>query len=144
MDNNLREEIMRRKKCAWTAMGRIREAAQLISDRKIRAALFDSTVLPALCYASETWAENKASTLMLTRAQRALERTLLNVNRREQRSRNLRSTDMRSMSGIHDAVAYAWEAKKRWAGHVVRRTDDRWTTRWYSRDAKRKAGGETL
>ncbi|KAK6050767.1 hypothetical protein COOONC_11729 [Cooperia oncophora] len=39
MDNNLREEIMRRKKCAWTAMGRIREAAQLISVRKIRAAL---------------------------------------------------------------------------------------------------------
>ncbi|KAK6036107.1 hypothetical protein COOONC_26388 [Cooperia oncophora] len=119
MDNNLREEIMRRKKCAWTAMGRIREAAQLISDRKIRAALFDSTVLPALCYASETWAENKASTLMLTRAQRALERTLLNINRREQRCRNLRSTDMRSMSGILDAVVYAWNAKKRWAGHVT-------------------------
>ncbi|KAK6038711.1 hypothetical protein COOONC_23784, partial [Cooperia oncophora] len=131
----------RRKKCAWTAMGRIREAAQLISDRKIRAALFDSTVLPALCYASETWAENKASTLMLTRAQRALERTLLNINRREQRCRNLHSTDMRSMSGILDAVVYAWNAKKRWAGHVVRRTDDRWTTRitlWYPRDAKRK------
>ncbi|KAK6050766.1 hypothetical protein COOONC_11728 [Cooperia oncophora] len=48
---------------------------------------------------------------------------------------------MRSMSGILDAVVYAWNAKKRWAGHVVRRTDDRWTTRitlWYPRDAKRK------
>ncbi|KAK6061298.1 hypothetical protein COOONC_01036 [Cooperia oncophora] len=96
MDNNLREEIMRRKKCAWTAMGRIKEAAQLISDRKIRA-LFDSTVLPALRYASETWAENKASTLVLTRAQRTLERTLLNINRREQRCRNLHSIDMRSV-----------------------------------------------
>ncbi|KAK6035401.1 hypothetical protein COOONC_27093 [Cooperia oncophora] len=65
----------------------------------------------------------------LTRAQRALERTLLNINRREQRCRNLHSTDMRSMSGILDAVVYAWNAKKRWAGHVVRRTDDRWDTR---------------
>ncbi|XGW28116.1 hypothetical protein V3C99_008152 [Haemonchus contortus] len=72
----------------------------------------------------------------VVRAQRALERTLLKINRAKQRSLNLRSANMRSMSGIRDAEKYAWNAKKRWAGHLVRRTDDRWTTRvtlWYSR-----------
>uniref|UniRef100_A0A7I4YFX0 Endonuclease-reverse transcriptase n=1 Tax=Haemonchus contortus TaxID=6289 RepID=A0A7I4YFX0_HAECO len=64
---------------------------------------------------------------MLVRAQRALERTLLEINRAKQRSLNLCSVDMRSMSGIRDAEVYAWNAKKRWAGHVVRRTDDRET-----------------
>ncbi|XGW20478.1 hypothetical protein V3C99_003905 [Haemonchus contortus] len=143
MDNNLRAEIMRRRRCAWAAIGNIKEAAHLVSDKKVRADLFDSTVLPALCYASETWAENRASTLMLVRAQRALERTLLKINRAKQRSLNLRSADMRSMSGIRDAEVYAWNAKKRWAGHVVRRTDDRWTTRvtfWYPREIKRTLG----
>ncbi|PIO74242.1 WD domain, G-beta repeat protein [Teladorsagia circumcincta] len=57
MDNNLRAEIMRRKKCAWSAIGSIKEAAQLITDKKIRADLFNSTVLPALWYASETGGE---------------------------------------------------------------------------------------
>ncbi|XGW33758.1 hypothetical protein V3C99_017869 [Haemonchus contortus] len=86
MDNNLRAEIMRRRRCAWAAIGNIKEAAHLVSDKKVRADLFDSTVLPVLCYASETWAENKTSTLMLVRAQRALERTLLKINRAKQRS----------------------------------------------------------
>uniref|UniRef100_A0A7I4YY58 Endonuclease-reverse transcriptase n=1 Tax=Haemonchus contortus TaxID=6289 RepID=A0A7I4YY58_HAECO len=143
MDNNLRAEIMRRRRCAWAAIGNIREAAHLVSDKKVRADLFDSTVLPALCYASETWAENKTPTLMLARAQRALERTLLKINRAKQRSLNLRSADMRSMSGIRDAEVYAWNAMKRWAGHVARRTDDRWTTRvtfWYPREIKRTHG----
>ncbi|XGW14064.1 hypothetical protein V3C99_000397 [Haemonchus contortus] len=129
IDNNLRAEIMRRRRSAWAAIGNIREAAHLISDKKIRADLFDSTVLPALCYASETWAKTNTSTLMLVRAQRALERTLLEINRAKQRSLNLCSADMRSMSGIRDAEKYAWNAKKRWAGYVVRRTDDKWTSR---------------
>nr|CDJ95062.1 unnamed protein product [Haemonchus contortus] len=139
MDNDLRAEITRRRRCAWAAIGNIKEAAHLVSDKKARADLFDSTVLPALCYASETWAENKRSTLMLVGAQRALERTLLKINLAKQRSLNLRSADMRSMSGIRDAEVYAWNAKKRWAGHVVRRADDRWTTRvtfWYLREVK--------
>nr|CDJ86236.1 endonuclease-reverse transcriptase HmRTE-e01 [Haemonchus contortus] len=134
---------MRRRRCAWAAIGGIKEAAHLVSDKKVRADLFDSTVLPALCYASETWAENKKSTLMLVRAQRAPERTLLKINRAKQRNLNLRSADMRSMSGIRDAEKYAWNAKKRWVGHVIRRTDDRWTTHvtfWYPREIKRTPG----
>ncbi|PIO59561.1 hypothetical protein TELCIR_18974 [Teladorsagia circumcincta] len=63
VDNNSRAEIMRRKK--WSAMGSINEAAQLIADKKIRADLSNSTMLPA----SKTWVENKASTMMMARAQ---------------------------------------------------------------------------
>ncbi|XGW18240.1 hypothetical protein V3C99_002677 [Haemonchus contortus] len=59
MDNNLRAEIMRGRRCARAAIGKIKEAPHLVSDKKARVDLFDSTVLPALCYASETWAENK-------------------------------------------------------------------------------------
>lgn len=143
MDNNLKAEISRRRSSAWAALANIREATHLITDKKIRANLFDSTVLPALCYASETWADNKTSATTMTRTQRALERSLLGTNRREQREKNLRSTDLRQQSGIRDVASYMSKSKLRWAGHVVRRTDDRWTTRmtfWYPRDIKRTLG----
>lgn len=143
MDNDLKAEISRRRSAAWAAMSNIKEAAHLVSDKKIRSQLFDSTVLPAMCYGAETWADNKTSATLMTRTQRALERSLLGTNRREQRDRNLRSADLRQQSGIRDAVSYMAIAKHRWAGHITRRNDDRWTSRitsWHPRDIKRTLG----
>ncbi|VDO42799.1 unnamed protein product [Haemonchus placei] len=107
------------QKMLWAKMGNIEGAAHLVSDKKIRTDLSDPAVLPALCYASETLAVGKTSTPTLIRAQRALERTLPNTNRTLQRSLNCRSADMLSRS----ILVYAWNAKKRWSGYVVR-TDD--------------------
>ena len=143
MKNDLKAEICRRRSSAWAAMASIRDAAHLISNEKIRSDLFDSTVLPALCYGCETWAVNKTTNMMLTRTQRALERSLLGTNRRQQWLENIRSVDLRKQSGIRDAVSFASTAKHRWAGHIIRRNDDRWSTRvtsWYPRDVKRTLG----
>lgn len=143
MDNDLKPEIGRRRGAAWATMKNIKEAALLINDKKIRAQLFDSTVLPALCYGAETWADNKTINTHINTTQRALERSLLGTNRREQYERQLKSADLRKQSGIRDAVTYIRKAKHRWAGHLVRRTDDRWTSRttfWYPRDVKRTIG----
>ncbi|VDO68062.1 unnamed protein product [Haemonchus placei] len=106
MDNGLRAEIMKRRR--WMAMESIKEAAQLASDKKIRAELFDSRytlVLPAFCYASDMWTENRTSELVLVSAQRAVERTMLKINLAMQRSLNLRSADIRSMTGIRNTEA---------------------------------------
>ena len=95
MDNSLKAEISRRRSAAWAAMNNIKEAAHLVTDPKIRTQLFDSTVLPALCYGAETWADNKTFTMLITRSQRALERVLLNTNPFQQYEEGLRSTDLR-------------------------------------------------
>ena len=65
MDNELSEELGRRQRAAWTAFGPLREVTNQITDSSLRAHLFDSTVLPALCYAAETWADTSAATKML-------------------------------------------------------------------------------
>ncbi|KAE9417000.1 hypothetical protein Angca_004355, partial [Angiostrongylus cantonensis] len=75
--------------------------------------LFDSTVLPALTYASETWS--------------LFEGTMLGVFRFAQVSYGIRSSNLRQRSKIKDAVLYAKQSKIRWAGHVMRMNDNRWT-----------------
>ncbi|EPB69911.1 hypothetical protein ANCCEY_11002 [Ancylostoma ceylanicum] len=54
MDNDLKEELGRRRRAAWAAFGPLREATVQLTDHELSAHLFDSTVLPALCYAAET------------------------------------------------------------------------------------------
>ncbi|KAK6763479.1 hypothetical protein RB195_023977 [Necator americanus] len=140
MENDLKEELNRRMRAAWAAFAAVREATDQLTDHDLRAHLFDSTVLPALCYAAETWADTAATSRKLLTTHRALERCLLKFNRRTQHLAGLRSSDLRGMSRLRDPAEYVSKTKHRWAGHIMRRIDDRWTKRtleWISRDAKR-------
>ncbi|KAK6738795.1 hypothetical protein RB195_020727 [Necator americanus] len=141
--NDLKEELNRRMRAAWAAFAAIREAKDQLTDQNLRAHPFDSTVLPALCYAAETWADTAATSRKLLTTHRALERCLLKFNRRTQHLAGLRSSDLRGMSRLRDPAEYVSKAKHRWAGHIMRRIDDRWTNRtleWIPRDAKRPRG----
>ncbi|KAE9418793.1 hypothetical protein Angca_006589, partial [Angiostrongylus cantonensis] len=94
-----------------------------------RAHLFDSTDLPALTYASETWS--------------LVEKTVLGVSRFAQVRDGIRSSDLRQRSKIKDAVLYAKQSKIRWAGHVMHTYDNRWTravSDWNPQHVKRTAG----
>ncbi|KAE9415845.1 hypothetical protein Angca_008372, partial [Angiostrongylus cantonensis] len=92
-----------------------------------RAHLFDSTVLPALTYASETWSLRKQDERSLSVIERAVERTMLGVSHFTQVRDGIRRSDLRQRSKIKDAVLYAKQSKIRWAGHVMRMNDNRWT-----------------
>ncbi|KAE9415588.1 hypothetical protein Angca_004509, partial [Angiostrongylus cantonensis] len=95
-----------------------------------RAHLFDSTVLPALLtYSSGTWS--------------LLETTMLRVSHFKQVREGIRCLDLRRRSKIKEFVLYAKQSKIRWAGHVMRINDNRWTkafSEWIPRDVKRTAG----
>ncbi|KAK6730726.1 hypothetical protein RB195_007288 [Necator americanus] len=141
MENDLKEELNRRMRAAWAAFAAIREATDQLTDA-YPAHLFDSTVLPAFCYAAETWADTAATSRKLLTTHRALERCLLKFNRRTHLA-GLRSSDLKGMSLLRDPAEYVSKAKHRWAGHIMRRIDDRWTKRtleWIPRDAKRPRG----
>ncbi|KAE9418030.1 hypothetical protein Angca_008215, partial [Angiostrongylus cantonensis] len=108
-----------------------------------RAHLFDSTVLPALTYASETWSLRKQDERSLSVIERAVERTVVGVSRFTQVRDGIRSSDLRQRSKTKDAVLYAKQSKIRWAGHVMRMNDNRWTravSDWIPRDVKRAGG----
>ncbi|KAE9419471.1 hypothetical protein Angca_006658, partial [Angiostrongylus cantonensis] len=128
---------------AWGAFKSIEDVVKRTKNTRLRAHLFDSTILPALTYASETWSLRKQDERSLSVIERAVERTMLEVCRFTQVRDGIRSSDLRQRSKIEDVVLYGKQSKIRWAGHVMRTNGNRWTravSDWISRDVKRTAG----
>ena len=88
---------------------------------------------------AETWTTTKQLEQKLITAQRAMERRMLNITIRDK----VRNSDIRKQTQIKDIMVKIKEAKWRWAGHVMRRDDNRWTrrvTEWQLRNGKRTRG----
>uniref|UniRef100_A0A0K0DL59 Reverse transcriptase domain-containing protein n=1 Tax=Angiostrongylus cantonensis TaxID=6313 RepID=A0A0K0DL59_ANGCA len=127
MMNDLAPEPSRRKRAAWGAFKSIEDVMKRTKNPRLRAHLFDSTVLPALTYASETWSQRKQDEGSLSLIEPAVERTMLGTSRFTQVMNGIRSSGLRQRSKIEGAVLYAKQSKIRRAGHVVRMNDNRWT-----------------
>uniref|UniRef100_A0A0K0DKJ7 Reverse transcriptase domain-containing protein n=1 Tax=Angiostrongylus cantonensis TaxID=6313 RepID=A0A0K0DKJ7_ANGCA len=139
--NDLAPKLSRRKPAAWGAFKSIEDVVKRRKNTQLCAHLFDSTVLPALTYASETSSLREKDERSLSVIERAVERTMLGVSRFT--GNGIRSYDLRQRSKINDAVLYAKQSKIRWAGHVMLMNDNRWTravSDWIPRDVKRTAG----
>ncbi|KAK6739209.1 hypothetical protein RB195_020958 [Necator americanus] len=54
MMNDLTSELARRRRAAWRAYKSIEDVQEKTRNTRLRAHLFNTTVLPALTYASET------------------------------------------------------------------------------------------
>ncbi|KAE9421586.1 hypothetical protein Angca_004736, partial [Angiostrongylus cantonensis] len=130
-------------RAAWGAFKSMEDVVKRTKNTRLRAHLFDSTILPALTYASETWSLRKQDERSLSVIECAVERTMLGVSRFTQVRDGIRSPDLCQLLRAKDAVLYAKQSKVRWAGHVMGVNDNRWTTAvsdWIHRDVKRTAG----
>ncbi|KAH7704024.1 endonuclease-reverse transcriptase [Aphelenchoides avenae] len=116
-------ELGRRRKAAWLSFNNIQEVLKRMSDTKMRANLFNTTVLPALLYGCETWTLTKRQEDKLSTTERAMERRVLGITMWDQE----RNEAVRERTGFADAVTEARKRKLRWAGHVARRDEGRWT-----------------
>ncbi|KIH65197.1 hypothetical protein ANCDUO_04481 [Ancylostoma duodenale] len=68
---------------------------------------------------------------------------MLGIIRLTQVRAGIRSSTLREQSKIRDAATYAKLSKIRWAGHMMRLNDHRWTravSDWTPRDVKRTTG----
>ncbi|KAK6734690.1 hypothetical protein RB195_018090 [Necator americanus] len=59
MMNDLTPDLGRRRRTAWGACKSIEDVVKKTRNTRHRAHLFNTTALPALTYASETWAKKK-------------------------------------------------------------------------------------
>ncbi|KAE9417442.1 hypothetical protein Angca_006007, partial [Angiostrongylus cantonensis] len=128
---------------AWGVFKSIEDVVKRTKNTRLRAHLFDSTVLPALTYASETWSLRKQDERSLNVIERAVERAMLGVSRFTQARDGIRSSHLRQRSKMKDAVLHAKQSRIRWVGHVMPMNDNRWTravSDWIHRDVKRTAG----
>ncbi|VDL83277.1 unnamed protein product [Nippostrongylus brasiliensis] len=80
MENDLAAEIARRRRAAWALFSSIRE----VKGASLRASIFNTSVLPAMCYATETWPDNKSVTKAMSTTHRAPETCFLETSLRQQ------------------------------------------------------------
>lgn len=134
------EEVMKRIKSGWSCFGRHKD---ILCDKRIpmiwRKKVFNQCVLSTMTYGAETWTTTKYLENKLQTAQRAMERKMLQISIRDK----VRCSEIRKKTGVKDIIEKIKEAKWRWAGHVARLNDNRWTRRileWQPRTGKRKRG----
>ncbi|KAH7708500.1 hypothetical protein AAVH_24255 [Aphelenchoides avenae] len=89
-------EITRRQKAAWQSYNTINDAIKNVTDVKLRANLFNTTILPALLYGCETWAPTKSQENRIAATQRSMERRTFGISmREEQRNEAVREQSVR-------------------------------------------------
>ncbi|KAK6767035.1 hypothetical protein RB195_026540 [Necator americanus] len=91
MMNDLTPELGRRRRAAWRAYKSIEDVVKKTRNTRLPAHLFNTTVLPALIYASETWAIRKQEENAVSVIERAIERVMLGVSRFTQVRDGIRS-----------------------------------------------------
>ena len=96
-------------------------------------------ILPTMTYGCQTWSLNKQMTNKLRTAQRAMERKMLDLKLKDK----IPCAEIRKRTKIIDIIEYTLKQKWKWAGHIARLKDNRWTrrcTEWQPRRGKRSRG----
>ncbi|EYC26030.1 hypothetical protein Y032_0011g1520 [Ancylostoma ceylanicum] len=143
MMNDLAPELGRRKRAACGAHKTIDGAMKKKENIRLLSPPPQHRVLPALTYASETWALRKQDENAVSVIERSIEGVMLGMTRLTQVRAGIRSSTLRQQSRIRDAAVYAKSSKIRWAGHVMRLNDHRWArafSDWTPRNIKHTTG----
>ncbi|GBP70624.1 Craniofacial development protein 2 [Eumeta japonica] len=93
----------------------------------------------SLTYGCQTWKFSTIATNKINTCQRGLERSMLKIKKLDK----IRHTKIRETTKATNALTYAQKLKWKWAGHIARLTDQRWTsrvTRWTGPPGKRRPG----
>ena len=110
---------------------------------KVKKKVMDAYIVPVMTYGAETWAPTELQLEMLAVVQRKRERQMLGNSILDHKTNSW----IREQTGIEDVSSRIKSSKHRWAGHVARFTDNRWTSRittWTPRLHRRARGRPNL
>ncbi|KAK6734622.1 hypothetical protein RB195_018046 [Necator americanus] len=102
MMNDQTPELGRRRRAAWGAYKSIEDVVKKTRNTRLRAHLLNTTLLPALAYASETWALHKQEENAVSVIEHAVGRVMLGVSRSTQMRDGIRSSLLCQRSTIRD------------------------------------------
>ena len=140
LKDTTKEEIYARIRAAWSCFGKNKE---ILQDKQLPISLkkqvMDQCILPTMTYGCQTWSLNKQMTNKLRTAQRAMERKILDLKLKDK----IPCSEIRKRTKIIDIIEYTLKQKWKWAGHIARLKDNRWTrrcTEWQPRRGERSRG----
>ena len=117
-------ELNSRIRAAWSCFGKNRE---ILLDKEIPTSLktkvLNMCVLPAMTYGCETWALTSKQMTRIRSTQRAMERRMLSIKLLDK----IPHREIHQTIKAIDAPKFIMRQKWRWAGHVGRFQDNRWT-----------------
>ncbi len=102
----------------------------------LKRKIYNQCILPVLTYGSETWHLTKEQERKLRSAQRRMERKMFGITWRDMK----RTIWIREQTKVEDILMTIEKKKWSWEGHIMRKTDNRWTkrvTEWQPRNSKR-------
>ena len=116
---------------------------EILQDKQLPISLkkqvMDQCILPTMTYGCQTWSLNKQMTNKLRTAQRAMERKMLDLKLKDK----IPCSEIRKRTKVINIIEYTLKQKWKWAGHIARLKDNRWTkrcTEWQPRRGKRTRG----
>lgn len=133
------DEVNRRICTSWQKFWCHKEVLKSKLPLKQKKKVMDSCILPCLTYACQTWTLNKTVRNKIQTCQRAMERSILNLKLNDRQ----RNEDIRHRTKVIDALQHTHRLKWKWAGHVARLSDQRWTklsTTWHGPTGTRSVG----
>ena len=132
LKDTTKEEIYARIRAAWSCFGKKKTKTkknpkEILQDKQLPISLkkqvMDQCILPTMTYGCQTWSLNKQTTDKLRTAQRAMERKMLDLKLKDK----IPCSEVRKRTKIIDIVEYTLKQKWKWAGHIARLKDNRWT-----------------
>ncbi|CAG4978815.1 unnamed protein product [Colias eurytheme] len=137
--HNFEVEANRRIRLGWAAFGKLSYIFKSSIPQSLKTRAFNQCILPVMTYGAETWTLTCGLIHKFNVAQRAMERAMLGVSL----SDKIRNEVIRQRTKVTDIARKISTLKWRWAGHVCRRTDGRWSRHvleWRPRTGKRSVG----
>ena len=105
-----------------------------------KSEIFNMCRVPTLTYGCQTWPLTVKNTKKIDTTQNSIERSILGLKKTDR----IKIKDIKQrLRNNTNVVRYVRRQKWRWAGHVARLKDDRWTyksTFWHLSQFKRKKG----
>lgn len=134
------KEIQNRINSTWKRYWSLKEITKNPEiPLKIKSRVFNSCILPIMTYGCQTWPLTKENISKLETCQHSIERSMLNVRRKDRISLAL----IRNRTKIADITHTIKKLKWKWAGHILRCKKDKWAKdviEWYPREGKRARG----
>lgn len=123
-ENPSRKDVHRRIAVAWKKYWGYKE---IMKNKEInidvKKKVFDIAILPCLTYGCQTWALRLEDEEKLAICQRKIERSMLGLKV----SDKIRNEIIRKRTKVIDSKKRIKQLKWKWAGHLCRLNDSRWT-----------------
>ena len=140
LEHRTNKEINRRIGIGWKKFWELKDILKGPYRNELKSKIFNSNIIPAITYGSQSWTLTKKEENLINTTQNSMERAMLGIKKRDKIKISKIKEKFRNNLNI---VQVARRSKWKWAGHIARLGDDRWTYKiqnWFLKEGRRKGG----